>query len=577
MSEWARSHRWLLLVLGLTVVLAIATLWWADARRLGYPLSVDEAGYVAIAENDRVGFQSEGIGGWVDAIVDQAPHAPLVPAMASILLVIDRGTLEGFVVLAFFLVLLAIAVYGIGERLAGPRLGALAAIVVVAMPGVANLSRMFVFALPAATLLACAVYAVLRADRLQRSGWALAAGVAIGAMVLARTMTIAFVPGIIVAALVALACRPDADRRRGLLNLGLLCLAAVAVAAPWYVPNFDVVAEYLTDFGYGEKSAEYGASHSIVSWDRWTDVLGRIAAKDLYLLSAALLIVGLAVVLIAVVRRVADATDRKAALRALLASDAAVVAIAAAAAYVALSSSRNVGLGFTLPVSVLLIPLALLALRMHPRAVAPVIAGLAAIAVVNLLAAFTFSDSLSRERAVDVPSFGSIPLIDGAPIAVEQIRIQIDGPETRFDDRDRGYVRADGELAETFVTKLGAPVVAFGSRNRVVNTNTVMLAGLRQYDQQIPMAQLLAGDGPTAQDFAARLSEADFGLPQVVITASSSARDYEPTVDQPPVEAAARSLGMRRIQAIRLPDGRQIRVWTAIPTAEDVSAASAGP
>ena len=78
-------------------------------------------------------------------------------------------------------------------------------------------------------------------------------------------------------------------------------------------------------------------------------------------------------------------------------------------------------------------------------------------------------------------------------------------------------------------------MVAFGSRNRVVNTNTVMLAGLRQYDEAIPMAQLRSTDGPTAADFAARLGETDFGLPQVVVTASTNARDFEPRVNQPPV------------------------------------------
>ncbi len=565
MTEWARSHRWALLVLGLAAILALATLWWADARRVGYPLDIDEAGYLSIAEKDRIAFQSEGVGGWAEEVLDQAPNAPLAPAMTSVLLVIDQGTMPGFVVLAFFLVLLAIAVYGIGERLAGPRYGALAAIVVASMPGVSNFSRMYVFSLPAAALLACAVYAVLRAERLQRSGWAIAAGAAIGAMLLARTMTVAFAPVILVAAVLAFACRPGAKRRRGLLNLGLLGLAAVAVAGPWYFPNLDLIVEYLTDFGYGERSAEFGASHSIISWDRWTDVFARLAAKDLYLVLAALVAAGLVVLLIAAIRRVADAADRRSALRDLLASDAAVVAIVVLAGYVALSSSRNVGLGFTLPMTVLLVPLALLALPRNPRAVAPVVVVVAVMTVINLAAAFTFSESLSRVRVVDVPGFGSIPVVDGVPVAVEHVRLQVDGPETRFDESERGYLTADGELAETFVVRLGTPVVAFGSRNRVVNTNSVMLAGLRQYDTAIPMAQLLATDGPTAKDFAARLAEPAFGQPKVVVTTSTSARDFEPVVRQPPVEEAARSLGMRRVHAVRLPDNRSMRVWTAIP------------
>lgn len=563
MKGRVNTHRWPLLVLGLSVILALATLFWADARRLGYPLDIDEAGYMSIAENDRIGFQSKGVHGWVDSVLDQAPFAPLVPAMTSPLLVIDQSTIQGFVVLAFFLVLLAIAVYGIGERLSGPRLGALAAIVVASMPGVADFSRIYVFALPAAALLACAVLAVLRAERLQRSAWAIAAGVALGAMLLTRTMTIAFVPGIIVAAVVPLACRPASGLRRGLINLCLLCLAAFAVAAPWYLPNLDAIVEYLTEFGYGERSAEYGASHTVLSWNWWTDVFSRIASKDLFLLLSALVVAGIAIGLVAAVRRIADADDRRSALRDLLASDASVVAIVAVSAYVALSSSRNVGLGFTLPLSVLLVPLAVQALRRHPRATAPTVVALAVIAVVNLTSAFTFSESLSRVRVVDVPGLGGIPLVDGRPIAVEQIRIQVPGPETHFDDNDRGYLRVDNELAQTFVSK-NAPVVAFGSRNRVVNTNTAMLAALRDYNVLIPMAQLLATNGPTAKDFADHLTNPLYGIPQIVITTSTSARDFEPRVNQATVEAAARSLGMRIIRTLPFPDGRSMRVWTAI-------------
>jgi hypothetical protein len=166
---------------------------------------------------------------------------------------------------------------------------------------------------------------------------------------------------------------------------------------------------------------------------------------------------------------------------------------------------------------------------------------------------------------VDVPGLGGVPLVDGRPIAVEQIRVQVPGPETRFDDKDRGYLRVDSELAEIFVSKLHAPVVAFGSRNRVVNTNTAMLAGLRDYNVVVPMAQLLASNGPTAKNFADHLTNPLYGIPQIVVTTSTSALDFEPRVNQATVERAVRSLGMRRVQVIQLPDGRQMRVWTAIP------------
>ena len=53
---------------------------------------------------------------------------------------------------------LTLATYGIGERLAGPRLGALAALAVGTSQGVFVFHREYIFALPTAALLA-AVYA----------------------------------------------------------------------------------------------------------------------------------------------------------------------------------------------------------------------------------------------------------------------------------------------------------------------------------------------------------------------------------------------------------------------------------
>ena len=345
-------------------------------------------------------------------------------------------------------------------------------------------------------------------------------------------MTIAFVPGILVAGLVGLACLPREAWRRGLVNLGLLCLAAVAVAAPWYIPNFDLVAEYLTEFGYGERSAEYGASHSIISWDRWTDVLARIAADDLYLVLAILVIAGLVALLVTAIRRVEGAEDRAAALRGVLGSGPAAVGIVALAGYVALSSSRNIGLGFTLPVSVLLVPLAIAALPRFPRARTPVLAIVAIATAVNLLASFTLSESLSRRSARSASRVPARPRSSTARhTRSRKSATRSTAPRPASTRPTRASSTSTASWPKRFAVRLGKQVVAFGSRNRVVNTNSVMLAGLRQYDEAIPMAQLRSTDGPTAADFAARLGETDFGLPQVVVTASTNARDFEPRVE----------------------------------------------
>ena len=209
--------------------------------------------------------------------------------MTSALLIIQRGLAAGFIVLAFFLVLLRSPSTD-EQRLAGPRYGALGRDRDHLPPRRHRL--------PEAVHLRPALggddgvrhlrAAAGRADAESESGSPAGGD---RQLLLARTMAIALVPGILVAGLIGLACLPREAWRRSLVNLGLLCLAAIA-PAPWYIPNFDLVARYLTESAR-RTSAGYGAWRSIISWGRSTDVLARIAADDLYLVLAIFVIAGL--------------------------------------------------------------------------------------------------------------------------------------------------------------------------------------------------------------------------------------------------------------------------------------------
>jgi Dolichyl-phosphate-mannose-protein mannosyltransferase len=562
----SEKRRWALAVAGAGLLLLALDAWWIATHRHGYPLNIDEAAYTTIGLNDYFGLRDGGPRGWWEAVQGQAPNAPLVPALTSLLYVFKAGVLEGFGVLGGFTVLLGLAVYGIGERLAGPRPGALAALVAMSAPGVLAFAHVYIFALPAAALLACAVYALLRSEALQRWPWTLACGVAIGLMLLARTMTVAFVPGLVVAAAVALAAR-ERDRRallRGLLNLGLLLGSAAAVAAFWYWRNLQPVLDYLTEFGYGGKSAEFGAQHALFSWPRWTAVAEEMADADLLLPLAALVLTGLVATPVAATRGVLRAGDRRAALLRLARSDAAVVAIVAAAGYVALTSSRNSGFGFTLPLSILLLPLAAIALRRFRAAAAPAVAALALIAGVNLLASTSLWSDLSRERQLTVPTLGRLPWLSGGHYALADIRRQVAGPETRFAARDRGWLRADKLLAAWLLREEGPPVAAFASRSRILNTNTVGLAAVLHFGLPLPLAQLVADDGDSVGAYVRRLTDPRYGLPQLLVTMSTEAGDYEPHVTQAHAETAAHRLGFHLVHTMTLPDGRQLRVWTQL-------------
>lgn len=560
----SESARWALVVALGALALAAINLWWVAEYRHGYPFNVDEAGYTAIGLVDYFGLRGDGLDGWWEAVQSQAPVAPLVPAITSLVLVFNAGVLQGFVVLIGFLVLLTFAAYGIGERLAGPRLGALAALATATSFGAFTFVREYIFALPVAALLASAVYALLRSDALEKRRWAIACGVALGLMVLARTMAVAFVPGVLAAGLLTIVAREGIDLKR-ILNLGLVLLTSAAVAATWYVRNWDPVYEYLTDFGYGAQSTYYGDETSIFSWERWSTVAERVIADDLLVPFAALVFAGLVALAYLAVRRVADSEDRRSALISLAASDAVAVGVVFAAGYVALTSSQNGGNGFTFPIAMLLPPLAVVALRRFPVAAIPATAAVAVIALINLAATSTLWDDVAKPRLVEVPGFGALPWINGTPHSIAAIRVQVPGPDTRFVDRDAGWTEADEDLAALLLGLRGPddtpPVTAFASRHRAISSNSVQLAALATFQRGIPFAQLNAEPRDAIPVYVEQLREPEFGEPTVLVTMDRNTDDFPPLVTQAYAEAAAQRLGFQKARATTLPDGRQMRVW----------------
>jgi hypothetical protein len=558
------SWRWALVVaLGCLAMVAI-NVWWVATYRHGYPMDVDENGYTMIGIVDFLNFESGGIGGWWEAVQNQTPNAPLLPALTSVVLIVKPGVLEGFGVLIGFGALLTMATYGIGERLAGPRLGALAALAVATSQGVFVFTREYIFALPTAAFLACSVYALIRSEGMRRRWWAIACGVAIALMLLSRTMAVAFVPGVVVAALLGIAVNYRDEIWQRILNFGLAVLAAVLVAATWYWNNFGPVYDYLTEFGYGSQAQNYGEEASFLSWERFKSVAEKIIQGDLLVPMSYLVVIGVLALAVAAVQSLRKAEDRRAEALRILGSGPMALSIVAAAGFGALMSSQNGGNGFTFPVAVLLPTLAVVALRRYRVAIVPVTVLVVAVAAVNLLANSNISDSISEPRLVKVPAFGELPWISGEPHAVGNVRQQAPGPRTRFVAEDEGYVAVDIEMAKTLLEEIapeGVPrLVAFASRNRVVSTNSIGLAGAVNFREGIPFTQLLA-EPDTVAHYEEQITGPELGEPTAVVTTSTEAGDFEPLVTQAKVETALKNLDFHLVRQVPMPDGRRLRIW----------------
>jgi hypothetical protein len=203
--------------------------------------------------------------------------------------------------------------------------------------------------------------------------------------------------------------------------------------------------------------------------------------------------------------------------------------------------------------------------RIHHRAAAPAVAVVALVTGFNLLANLNLSAGMSATRTVSVPGFGALPYANGVPKAVGTIREQVPGPESTFDDRDRGWLTADRALSARLIAMAGPygelPVTAFASRNRVISSNSVGLAMELGYHTNVLFTQLLAEPDDTAANYVRQLTDPELGQPTVLITMSSEAGDFEPQVTQRIAEAAARRVGFHRVGSMRLPDGRILRLW----------------
>ena len=393
----------LLLILGVEAV----GISWLIRFRLGQVTGWDESGYIAIAIRNTRALNDGGLTSLLREFERQNVQAPLLPLVtAPANAVFGNGVFQSLVVLQVFAAALILVTYFLARTVVDRRWSLLAAGCVGTMPAVADYSRLYVFAIPAAVFLSGCTWALIRSDQLRRRSWVVGSGVFAGLMLLSRTMTLSFMPAISVAGLGLLIASPRGDRLRRFRSLILASLATFVVAATWYVPNATSVAAYLLHYGYGKQAESFGRHHPATSWAYWAKDI-RLAAQSFYLPLATLVAVAIFLALAAYLRT-------RPALRIALGSPAIVLATVPAVGYLALTSSRT-----RAPVS---------SCRTSPsrraraciscESAAPrVRTGFAALFVIvcagNLLMKSGFVPLLAQQRSASISGLGSLPVLDG--------------------------------------------------------------------------------------------------------------------------------------------------------------------
>ena len=552
-------------IAAIVAVVVAMNSWWLVAYRSGGLMDIDEAGYLATSLEYSIRAKSQGwIGLWI-TYQGHAPSAPLVPFVASLVYdVFGTHYMLAFGVLVLAMAAVAICSAALAFRMGGPIPAVVATVAVVGTPGLIDFTRSFQFALPVAACVTGAILCMSAWQRLGNTRLALVWGVLLGLMLLSRTMTVAFLPGFVVAGLLVAATSPE--RWRALANLALGLLAGALVAATWYAANWQAVSDYLFNFGYGTQSLAYGGgvplSPSVV-----IDWIRRQVNEYVYLPLALVLLVGWVAgvaLLIAEFRRRRGRLPLR--LQWLLSRGRVVTAIPLLAGLAALMSSENQGVGFIVPLLPGAIVLAVVSLAKLPWPRARV-AALALVVMAGVCGVAGKSGLGPFDRAtlaITLPVYGDASVIDPAG----QIQLyQLDGgygdstlsPSADWQAAERQAAQNVTDLAQ----QTGRPpVCAFGFEDRFFSPNQLWLESSAISSAPIPSVWLDASSGSSADGVAQWLDAGGAKSANVLITAGNMGLgEIPPSIDQTSVEEVAAATGFRPARHLALPNGTRLTFW----------------
>lgn len=560
---WARTAG--VLVAGIVCVTVVLHVVWLVRFRRGYVTEWDESGYLQYALSNFDALHDHGLWNFAKTVGGRGTFGPLLPFVTSLAYpIVGRGIFGSLLVLPLFFVGLVGATFGLARRLVSDSWAVLAALGVAAIPAVTDYTRLFHFALPATACMTAALWALVRSDGLRRAGWAVAFGLFVALTLLARTMTVAYIPGFALALGTQFLVEAPGLRVR-MRNLALAVGTIALVAGPWYIRNARSVYDALLGSGYGEGATPFGRHYPVASWGYWTKELRLdLSYLGLPLAGALLLFFGVAVAYLVAgnLRLIRTSRPRSARAAGVLA-----LVLVVLEGYVFLTSSRNEGTGFPLPWLPALVVLGVTAVASIPaRTIRVALAGVFVVVSVGaVLSKSGWLEPLATVRMVSVPGLGRVAVTDGRGLI--QREVGGDGYDIRpltqpLPAMHRQWLPLAHEVVGWSLRRAeqrSEPLnLTLGLDDRIFANSRLILAAQLWFHRYLPVHYLRSfPDGDAAPAYRRQLL-----LPQP--------KNALVTGDPPPsggsitrwkVEAAARSLGFKPVKSFRMPDGRTIWIW----------------
>jgi hypothetical protein len=561
---WARTAG--ALVAGIIVATVVLHVVWLVRFRHGYVTEWDESGYLQFSLSDFDALHDQGLWGFVKLVGHRGTFGPLLPAVTALSYpIVGRGVFGSLLVLPVLFAGLVCAAFGLARQLVSDSWAVVAALTVAAIPAVTDYTRLFHFALPATACMTAALWALMRSEGLRRVGWVVAAGLFVALTLLSRTMTIAYVPGFALAA-GALLLVEGPDLRVRVRNLAIGAGMVALVAGPWYLRNARSVYDSLAGVGYGEGATVFGRHYPVASWGYWTKELRLdLSYLGLPLAGAILLCFGGALWYVVARHRPLVRPNR---LRSAHGLAVLALVLVVLEGYLALTSSRNEGTGFSLPWLPALVVLAVVAAASIPARTLRL--ALAAVLVVLSLGAVAsksgWFEPLAKVRSVSVPGFGSVMVTDGRGIIQREVvgagydigpvTHQLPAMHRRWLPLARAVDAWSLRRAEQRDERLH---LTLGLNDLIFANSRLILAAQLWFHRYLRVDYLRPyPDGDTVAAYRHELLSPN-RVNALAIGDPSPVKN--PNITRSKVEAAARSLGFTPVKSFRMPDGRTIWMW----------------
>jgi 4-amino-4-deoxy-L-arabinose transferase-like glycosyltransferase len=562
---WSKRRTAIIFAL-VVAVFSVLTILWDIHWRHGQPFDVDESGYLNTALADLHSLQSGGPVDWVKAVLGPSNQSPLTTALSTPFLLVFGANATSALLSPLALTVVAIALtFALARRTLTGHASWLTLALLVTTPAIINYSRFYIFTAAASAAVAAVLYTFHRSQRLQNPGWSCLFGVAVGILPLSRTMTISFLPTIVILTLIAIW---QARARRTALKNGVAAgVVALLVAAIWLLPNrnYASVGHYLTSFGYGTSSTSFGQAHSLFSYGAW-DQVWRTFARFVYLPHSLLYLAGAGLILVAGSARIRHRGWRRGVIDC-IEHPLFPSALLVLEGFTALASSGNEGDGFPVP---LLVPLSLLAgwsLRRYLRplpAAAPVLISTAGLMAV--VPSLPWSASLASAWSAEVPTLGRVTVTSGQGLIqrIEGWSLHSGANLLTAKERTLGsdWIKANQAVAAHIASTIGTrSLVTVDFEHYLMNAYSLNLTRAWGNHTPLSLTQMWAEQvGTTKAAFVHWLTKGGAASACFALSPSGTQDSYQ-DISPAVMDAAQRQAGFHRVASWPLPNGESLYLW----------------